>query len=74
MIFNKTTLTLELLTYYNQFWNQTFVGTPEAIERAKKENGERCIELTKAFFVGAISSIEFCTKESIKLHPSSNVT
>lgn len=73
MIFNKSTLTLELLNYYSQIWKQTFGGAKEAIEQARKENAERCVELTKLLFIGSMSSIEFSAKESIKLHPKSAV-
>ncbi len=38
-----------------------------AVEQLRNENGERCIEQTKMLFIGVLSSIEFCAKQSVKL-------
>ena len=69
MIFNSTTLTLELLSYYYEKWKGPFVETREEIRRKKEENAQRCIAITKMQFISSISSIEYCVKETINLNP-----
>ena len=71
MIFNFSTLNLELIDHYVGFWGRPFMGSEEDAERLREENRQRCIEQTKMLFSGSMSSIEFCAKESIKLHPQS---
>jgi hypothetical protein len=81
MIFNKCTLTIELLDFYKGIWakrqfvvkKENFEQDKMTIEQARKENGERCIEQTKMFFIAVLSCIEFCAKESIKHYPNSNL-
>jgi len=73
MVFNNSTITLELLSYYYEIWGKMHGDNVEEIERAKKENAERCIESTKWLFIGSMSSMEFCVKESIKLYPKSSI-
>ena len=73
MIFNKSTLSLELLDFYSRVWKRPFVGSKNDVKKLKQENGQRCIDQTKMLFIGATSSIEFCAKESVKLHPKSTV-
>jgi hypothetical protein len=73
MIFNKSTLTFEVLNFYTEFWNRC-VGPKEVADILRIENGERVMTQTKMFFIGSMSSIEFCAKETIiKLHPKSSL-
>ena len=66
MIFNATTLILEVLHYYYQIWGIPRTLPSDEIERLKKENAERVIEITKWAFVHTLSIIEYSTKEIIK--------
>ena len=67
MIFNHTTMTLELLNYYYGIWSRTPPGVNEAeIERMRRENAERVLEVTKWAFVFALSSMEHVLKELLK--------
>lgn len=75
MIFNRSTLNWELLSYYYRVWRQSHkFNSKSELERLRKENGERCMELTKSLFVDSMSSIEYCAKESIKLYSTSSIT
>lgn len=65
MIFNHSTLTLELLHYYHSIWNRTYTVTPRELIRIKEENGQRCMEALKWLFVSSLSSIEYSTKSVI---------
>jgi len=66
MIFNTSTMYLELLSYYHDIWGKPHVrSTPEEIEKAKQQNAERCVMLLKSLFVMSMSSIEFSAKASI---------
>ena len=69
MIFNDLTLTLELLEYYYDRWK--IPPSPslsvEEVERKRKENAERVIEITKWAFIHALSCMEFTAKETLKL-------
>ena len=69
MLFNSTTLTLELLSYYYGIWKRTYTMTKEQIERSKEENAQRCMEITKMQFILAISNIEYCMKEVLDMYP-----
>jgi hypothetical protein len=65
MIFNHSTLSLELLAYYYGLWQKPSAQlTAEAVEEARKQNWERCNELLKSLFVMAMSSIEYSAKAS----------
>ncbi len=66
MIFNHSTLSLELLSYYYGVWKKPSAqSTAKAVEEARKQNWERCNELLKSLFVMSMSSIEYSTKASI---------
>jgi hypothetical protein len=67
MVFNHTTITLELLNYYYRIWSRAPPGVgEEEIERMKKENAERVLEVTKWAFVFSLSSMEHVLKELLK--------
>jgi uncharacterized protein YutE (UPF0331/DUF86 family) len=67
MIFNGTTLTFELLNYYFDIWNKPYpLLTGEKIEKIKRENAERVLEITKWAFIHALSIIEYCAKVILK--------
>lgn len=69
MIFNETTLTIELLDYYYSIWKNSKTSlNQEEINRIREENAQRCIVATKALFIGAISNIEFNIKNTIRLY------
>ena len=76
MIFNQATLTFELLDYYYGKWddsNQLPFLTKEEKQQTIKENGERCMEISKMLFIASISSIEFSIKKSVLLYPKSEL-
>ncbi len=79
MIFNQVTQTYELLRLYYEIWrNPSLFGykipsNSQEIEQVRKENTERCIMATKWLFIGALSSIEYSMKETIKLYPKSKI-
>lgn len=67
MIFNNSTMVLEVLDNYYRYWNKTHVGlTQQEIDSAKKENGQRVNEITKWSFIHTISSFEYSAKQIIK--------
>ncbi len=74
-IFNKATLTLELLSYYDKIWKKTikYFKGEEKRKQTIKENAERCIEISKMLFISSMSAIEFSTKNSILLYPKSRL-
>lgn len=75
MVFNKSTLCLELLAYYYKLWGKPPARlTSEEVEEKKKENAQRCIELLKFLFVMSMSSIEFSTKASITYYRTNPFT
>jgi len=66
MVFNHSTLALELLSYYRRIWQRPRGhSTADEIEQARMENWQRCNELCKGLFVMSMSSIEYSTKASI---------
>jgi len=69
MIFNNTTLTLELLTYYFKIWKRPPPPSlsSDEIERLRKENAQRVLTITKWAFVSALSLIEYSAKETLKI-------
>ena len=66
-IFNTSTLTVELLSYYFNCWKRQANGSKEEIEEKRKENAERVILITKMHFINCMSAIEFCMKEKLRL-------
>lgn len=68
MIFNDITLTLELLSHYYNVWSKPSSGIKEEeFEQLREENAERILKITKWAFVSALSSIEYCLKETLKV-------
>jgi len=66
MIFNHSTLVLELLDHYYHIWGRPPAQLrEEQVEEARRENWERCNELLKAFFIMSMSSIEYSAKASL---------
>ncbi len=74
MIFDKAAMGLDVLIHFREQWSKPGQYDPEAVQLLKKQSWERCIEFTKLLFVGTVSVIEYCAKESIKLYPNSPVT
>lgn len=69
-IFNFTTLTVELLSYYYGLWKRAYIFvTEEDMKRSREENAQRCLEITKMLFVFSISSMEHFAKETINIYP-----
>ena len=63
MVFNHLTLTLELLSHYHSIWSKPrIVLTEDEKIRIRKENGQRCVLITKWLFVDSLSSIEYSAK------------
>ena len=72
-VYNALTLTLELLNYYYNVWTSYDVSrlSPDEIDRLRKENAERVIEITRWAFVHTMSIIEFSIKNSLEfINPS----
>lgn len=66
MIFNHSTISLEVLSYYYKVWQKPSASlTVEEVGEAKRQNWERCNELLKSLFVMSMSSIEYSAKVSI---------
>jgi len=66
-VFNNTTLVLEVLDNYKTYWSKSYSGfSDDQIEKLKKQNAERIIEITKWSFIHIISCYEFSAKEIIK--------
>jgi len=68
MIFNDTTLTLELLHYYFQLWKSPPppLLSVDEIKRIKEENAQRVLEITKWAFISTLSNVEYSAKETLK--------
>ncbi len=68
MIFNDLTLTLELLDYYYRVWSSLDVSafSAEDVERRRKENWKRVMQITKWAFIDALSSLEFSLKKMLE--------
>jgi len=72
MLFNKTTLTLELLSHYYECWKTPRNLPQDELTIIQKENAERCMEAQKDMFIGYISAIEYSLKQILvanRLHP-----
>lgn len=70
MIFNKLTLSLELLSYYDSTWRAQTSTNASSAEKARKQNGERVVLIQKMTFIGILSSLEFCFKDYIRTFPA----
>jgi len=74
MMYNKATVALETLNYFQRTWESIDMATSEErLNQLKLENTERCIEIARSLFIGCMSAIEFCAKENIKLYPDSRL-
>lgn len=69
MIFNLSTLLLELLSHYLDVWGKVSTTIHSSVEEAKKENADRVILIQKMAFIQTMSSVEFCCKYYIRTHP-----
>jgi len=72
MIFNDTTLTLEILDYYYGIWKRKRLLPTDMIKRLRKENAERILGITKWSFISALSIIEYSAKEMLKMANTSS--
>lgn len=73
MIFNHSTLTLEVLDHYSTIWKSVITNkSNEQIEEAKQENGERIISITKSLFISSMSAIEYNIRNII-LHTNNHI-
>jgi len=61
-IFNKATLAVEILSGYDADWKKIRQSTQAEIERKKRENRERVIEIQKMIFVLSMSIFEHNAK------------
>jgi hypothetical protein len=73
-IFNTSTLTVELLSYYSNRWKRQVIGSKQELEERKRENAERVIMITKMHFIECMSAIEFCMKEKLKLFQNNSLS
>jgi hypothetical protein len=67
MIFNDTTLTLEMLDYYYGIWKRKRLLPTDVIKRLREENAQRVLGITKWAFISALSIIEYTAKEMLKM-------
>ncbi len=68
MMYNDVTLTVELLNHYYRLWKKPVIGiSPEMVEQVKNENAERVLVISKWSFVSTLSSIEWHSKEIMRL-------
>jgi hypothetical protein len=73
MCFNHATVAVELTSHYAREWSAIDWAKrhrPEDIDRAKDNNTERLIFLSKTMFVWSMSSIEYVANEVARAHPS----
>ncbi|MFP4170415.1 MAG: hypothetical protein ACLFUV_05290 [Methanomassiliicoccales archaeon] len=72
MIFNKATLTSEVLDYLCRRRDRlNSLSDPRTEERVEMESQERCMEMTRYLFIGTMSSVEHSCKVGVDLYPSS---
>ncbi len=69
MIFNDSTVLLELLSHYFDAWEKATSTSCSSVEEAKKENAERVILIQKMVFIQILSSVEFSFKAYVKQYP-----
>lgn len=70
MILNRTTQTLELLDHYYPIWKEYKTDlSEEETARIREENWQRCVEISRYLFVGAMSVIEFSVRNIISSQP-----
>jgi hypothetical protein len=60
---------LELLSFYNQVWSSLVSNAVSDAARARQENAERVITITKAVFILAPSAFEFSAKQAVASRP-----
>lgn len=58
-IFNQSIISFELLDKYYHIWDKIKYNSVFEEYQTKKEQRERCICITKSFFISSISSIEY---------------
>ena len=66
---NTATVTLELLSFYNDLWGKLDPRSVPDIARARQENAERVMVITKALYIMALSGFEFAAKNALALRP-----
>jgi|SRR5712664_1146787 len=66
---NTATLTLELLAFYNDIWRRIDPKTVQDVARARDENAQRVMLVTKALYILALSGFEFAAKSALPLRP-----
>lgn len=69
MIFNDSTVLLELLSHYFDAWEKATSTRCSSVEEAKKENSERVILTQKMVFIQILSSVEFSFKAYVRQYP-----
>ena len=70
MIFNNLTLSLELISYYDNVWKAASTTNATSVEEARKQNGERILLIQKMTFISILSSLEFCFKNYVHTFPA----
>ncbi len=79
MVFNHSTFTLEVLSYYQSIWTiPRVISNPVERDRLRKQNAERCNKALKWLFIGSLSSMEYSAKASVASYsedsPAKNLT
>lgn len=66
---NTATVTLELLSFYDDFWGRLDPRSVPNVEQARHENAQRVMVITKALYILALSGFEFSAKNGLGLRP-----
>lgn len=69
-IFNKVTLGIELISFYDQIWGNVTSTNCDSVEEARSQNGERIVTINRMIFVESLSFIEYHMKELTALDAS----
>lgn len=73
MIHNRATLALEVLDYFLKMWSSDAFLNRFGEDALAGERAERCIEVTKSFFISTMSAIEYSSKQAVGLYPGSGL-
>lgn len=69
ILFNYSTILLELLSHYFDAWSKKTNTRCSTVEEAKKENEERVVSMQKMIFIQMLSAIEYSFKDYVKQNP-----
>jgi hypothetical protein len=68
-IFNSSTMTTEVISYYRVIWSKKRHGlSEERIEQERLDNSHRCVEITKQLYISVMSALEFYIRSAIAMN------